>query len=189
MRNRWLIYGLIGLAFGIADWFFLDLLAALGQNRALNDYLLQAPDILRILAVLLLVGLNYGIWLVPVIPIAIYEVKRSQSLRRAALSAALVWSAAMLSYYGYYTAALLFIGLPNLDFVLFSNRISATYWADAQPIFQRVILDQFMEWIVIAIVGGICVGGLSAYLYRRVLARRAAGRPGRSAPQVNSPIL
>ena len=60
MRNRWLIYGLIGLAFGIADWFFLDLLAALGQNRALNDYLLQAPDILRILAVLLLVGLNYG---------------------------------------------------------------------------------------------------------------------------------
>lgn len=95
----------------------------------------------------------------------------------------------MLSYYGYYTAALLFIGLPNLDFVLFSNRISATYWADAQPIFQRVILDQFMEWIVIAIVGGICVGGLSAYLYRRVLARRAAGRPGRSAPQVNSPIL
>jgi hypothetical protein len=188
MRNRWLIYGLIGLAFGLADWFFLDLLASLGQNQVLNENLLQAPEFLRILITFVLVGLNYGVWLAPVIPIAIYEVKRSQSLRRAALSAVLVWSAAMVSYYAYYTFALLFIGLPNLDFMLFSNRNSATYWADSLPLFQRVILDQFIEWIGIAVIGGIFVGLLSAYGFKIVSGRRATIGSGRSSPQTKGSI-
>jgi hypothetical protein len=44
--------------------------------------------------------------------------------------AVIVWSAVMLSYYAFYAYFLLYVGLPNLNFMLFSNRQSTTYWAD-----------------------------------------------------------
>ena len=166
MRNRWLIYVAIGLCFGFADWYFLDLLASLSQNQALNENLLQAPEYIRVMIVMVLVISNYGVWLIPVIPAAIYEMKRSQSLRRAAISAVIVWSAAMLSYYAYYAFMLMFVGLPNMDFMLFSNRQSVAYWADWWPPFRRVILNQFVEWIGIAVIGGAIVGTLSAYVFK-----------------------
>lgn len=165
MRNRWLIYVAVGLCFGIADWYFLDLLALFSQNPALDDTLLQAPEYIRTLIVIALITLNYGIWLVPVIPTAIYEMKRSCSLRHAAISAVIVWSAAMVSYYSYYAFILMFIGVPNMDLMLFSNRQAANYWNDWWPPFKRVILDQFLEWLGIAVIGGAIVGVLSAYLF------------------------
>ncbi len=154
MLRRWLIYAAIGLGFGIADWFFLDLLASLSQNQVLNETLPQMPEVIRLLIVIILVAANYGIWLIPVIPAAIYEMRRSLSLRRAALSAVIVWCAAMVSYYAYYAFMLMAVGLPNMEFMLLSNRRSATYWADVWPPFQRVILAQFAEWIGIAVIGG-----------------------------------
>jgi hypothetical protein len=177
MRNRWLIYIAVGLCFGFADWYFLDLLASLSQNQALNENLLQAPEYIRVLIVMVLVISNYGVWLIPVIPTAIYEMKRSQSLRRAAISAVIVWSMAMLSYYAYYAFMLMFIGLPNMDFMFFSNRQSATYWADWWPPFQRVILAQFFDWIGIAVIGGVIVGTLSAYVFNLVSKRRRQREP------------
>jgi hypothetical protein len=177
MRNRWLIYVAIGLCFGFADWYFLDLLASLGQNQALNGNLLQAPGYIRIIIVMVFVISNYGVWLIPVIPTAIYEMKRLQSLRRAAISAVIVWSSAMLSYYAYYAFMLMFVGLPNMDFMLFSNRQSATYWADWWPPFQRVILAQFIDWIGIAVIGGVIVGTLSAYVFNLASKRRRQREP------------
>lgn len=169
MRNRWLIFIAVGLAFGIADWYFLDLLASLGQNPALSDNLLQASPYIRLLAVIALVALNYGVWLVPVIPVAIYEMKRSRSLRGAAISAVIVWSAAMLSYYAYYAFMLMFVGLPNMDFMLFKNHQLASYWENWWGPFRRVILDQFVEWIGIAVIGGAIVGTMSAYVSDRLV--------------------
>ncbi len=132
-----------------------------------------APDavVIRILTVIILVAANYGIWLIPVIPVAIYEMSRSHSLRRAALSAVIVWSAAMVSYYAYYAFMLMAVSLPNMEFMLFSNRRSATYWADMWPPFRRVIVAQFAEWIVIAVIGGAMVGTLSAYVYHLLTKR------------------
>ncbi len=160
MRKRWLIYAAIGLSFGVADWYFLDLLASIGQ--VLNDSL---PEPARILVVIAIIASNYGIWLVPVIPAAIYEMKRSQSLRRAALSAVIVWSMALVSYYAYYTFMLMFVGLPHLEFMLYANRQAATYWADWWPPFRRVILNQFIEWIGVAIAGGALAGFFSARIF------------------------
>ena len=171
MRNRWLIYVAVGLCFGIADWYFLDLLASLSQNQALNDNLLRVPEYIRVLIVIALVTSNYGVWLVPVILTAIYEMKHSHSLRRAAISAVIVWSAAMLCYYSYYAFMLMFVGLPNMDFMLFSNHQSATYWDDWWIPFKRVILDQFIEWLGIAVIGGTIVGTLSAYAFSFSLTR------------------
>jgi hypothetical protein len=166
MRRRWWKYALVGLIFGVVDWYFLDLLASLSRFDALNDFLEQAPALVRLLFIALIIGANYGIWLVPVIPGAIYEMRKSGSLRSAALSGVIVWSMAMVSYYSYYALILMFVGAPHLEFMLFANRAAPTYWADWWPPFKRVIVDQFVEWIGIAIVGGGVAGALTGYVFR-----------------------
>jgi len=171
MRNRWIIYVAIGLCFGILDWYFLDLLASLNQIQFLNEGL---PAFVQVLVVILLVSMNYGIWLIPVIPVAIYEMKRSNSIRKSAGAAIIVWSVAILSYYAYYAFLLMFVGLPNLDFMLFSNKQTASYWTDFWPPFKRIILDQFVEWIGIAVIGGGIVGSMSAYLFKGVTKKKVA---------------
>lgn len=123
MQKRWLVYILIGLIFGWADWYFLDFLASFSRNQALNDAIYQLPALFQMGIVAIFIILNYGVWLIPVIPTAVYEMKFSYSVWRAALAAVTVWSAALLSYYAYYTFLLMFIGLPNLDFMLISNRL------------------------------------------------------------------
>jgi hypothetical protein len=174
VRRRWLIFAVIGICFGIADWYFLDLLAALSQSQALNENLQMASASIRGLITMFLIISNLGVWLIPVIPIAIYEMKCSQSLWRAALSAVLVWSAALFSYYAYYAFRLMFVGLPNLDFMLYSNHSSASYWVDWLLPFRQIILDQFVEWIGIALIGGAIVGTLSAYAFQLYSKRRNA---------------
>jgi hypothetical protein len=178
MRNRWLAYAGLGLCFSVVDWYFLDLWARLSQNQALNQSLVQASDLARLLVVFLIVSINYGIWLVPVVPAAIYETRRSGSVARAAVAAVVVWSAAMGAYYAYYAFMLLWVGLPNMDFMVFANRHAPGYWTDFWPPFRRVIVDQFAEWIGIAIVGGAIVGALSAVAYGRLSKR---WRPSNSA--------
>ena len=61
MKKRWLLYSLIGLAFGLIDWYYLDLLAHFPWGS-----LGQSPLVIPII-----IAMNYGIWLVPVVPIAL----------------------------------------------------------------------------------------------------------------------
>ncbi len=171
MRNRWLAYGVVGLFFGLVDWYFLDLWARLSQNQALNQPLDQTNALVQLLIVVLLIAINYSIWLVPVVPAAVYEMQRSQSVRRAALAAVLIWSAALVSYYAYYAFRLMWVGLPNMEFMLLANRHMPGYWADWWPPFRRVIVDQFLQWIGVAVVGGVLVGALTAMLTRLTLRR------------------
>ena len=165
MRKRWIIYIFIGLVFGIIDWYFIDLLATLNQTQRLNNFFLERSEVLRQLYIAVIVILNYGIWLIPAIPIAIVEMKRSGKLWKAAVAAVIVWSMALLSYYAYYAFLLMFVGLPNFDFMLFKYRQSATYWVDWWPPFKRVIVNQFVEWLLVGLAGGTIVGVISAYLY------------------------
>lgn len=171
MRNRWLIYIIVGLCFGIIDWYFLDFLASsfalLGQNESVSE-----TAFLLVLMIAVFITLNYGIWLVPVIPTAIFEVRRSHSLWKATLASALIWVTAIFSYYTFYTFLLMFVGLPHLEFMLFSNLQSATYWADWWLPFRRVVLDQFFDWIGIAVLGGVIIGALGAHLFNVVSKRR-----------------
>lgn len=170
LHSRYLRYLLIGLVFGIVDWYYLVGLGRFPWQNILGDA--TVPWI----AIPLIIGLNYGIWLVPVIPIAIFEVRRSQSVLRAAMAAVLTWCAAIFAYYAYYTLLLTFVGLPNMDFLLFGNRQSPTYWSDWMKVFNRVILAQFAEWVVVAVVGGAIVGAGCAGLYGWWTRRRALVR-------------
>lgn len=162
MKKRWLIYCLIGLVFGVVDWYYLDLLAHFSWGQ-LGESLLVIP---------IIIALNYGIWLVPVVPIAIYEVHRSRSTRLSAVSGITVWSSAIFSYYTYYTALLAFWGLPNMDYLLVIGEHPPTFWQDWAIVFQKVILSQFLEWIIIAVIGGGIVGLIASRFYFYWLGRR-----------------
>jgi hypothetical protein len=173
VRRRWLFFIVIGLFFGVIDWYYLDGLSSFLSDFGSSSNMNNAAPVVQLLGIAMIIILNWGFWLVPVIPAAIYESKHSKSIGLAALSAITVWSFAILSYYGYYTILLLFWGLPNLDFMLFSNRNSPTYWQDWQPIFQRLILNQFFEWIVVALIGGAVVGALTGFVHRYLLKRKS----------------
>jgi hypothetical protein len=147
-KNRWLVYALIGLAFGVFDWYYLNLLARFPWGSLGNS-----PIVIPII-----IGLNYGIWLVPVLPVTYYESRQSLSKRNAALSGALCWSCSILSYYIYYTLLLAFWGLPNMDHLLVLGEKGAGFSQEWNMAFQRIILDQVIEWLPVALVGGALMG-------------------------------
>jgi hypothetical protein len=66
----------------------------------------------------------------------------------------------------------MFAGLPGMEFMLFVHRHLPSYWNDWWVSFQQVILNQFMDWIGVAIVGGAIVGALSAAGVRLFWQRR-----------------
>ncbi len=147
--KRWHSYIMIGLAFGVFDWFFLQWLAdGLGPNLVENFG--ENPFIV----IPIIIGLNYGIWLVPIIPVVIYETKRSTSIKSPILAAILTWTCALFSYFAYY-AVLLSLGLlPNLAHLnVFGDRYDG-FWREYARMFNRIILFQFLEWLPIAVIGG-----------------------------------
>lgn len=70
--KRWFVYILIGLVFGVVDWFFVDWLSrGLGPNLGDNPFII----------IPIIIGLNYGIWLVPIIPVVIYETRQADRIK------------------------------------------------------------------------------------------------------------
>lgn len=61
--------------------------------------------------------LNYGIWLVPLIPIVIYESRKASNIKKPAYAGMLIWGAGVTSYYGYYWLLLSLGKLPGWDYL------------------------------------------------------------------------
>jgi hypothetical protein len=163
LMKRWHNYVLIGLFFGIFDWFYLDWL-----SRGLGPNLGENP----LIVIPIMIGLNYGIWLVPVIPVVIYETKQADSIKGPILAAILTWCCALFSYYIYYAILLSLGKLPNLTHLnLFSERYVG-FWGDYWRMFRWIILSQFLEWIPIAIVGG---GIIAAFFWWIIRMRKING--------------
>ncbi len=157
IRKRFTAYALIGLFFGILDWFYLDWLAHF-QWGALSESLLVIPFILL---------MNYGIWFVPVIPVAIHETGRSGSIRSPMLAGSLLWSCAILSYYAYYAILLSTGKLPHLAHLNIFGEKYDTFWPEYWQMFKGIIIGQVFEWIFIAIAGGAIIGALVYWLFRK----------------------
>ena len=102
-----------------------------------------------------------------VAPISILEIRKSGSLQRCAIAGASTWSSAVFSYYLFYTILLAFKGLPHMDHLLISNRAVPTFWKQWSIAFQRIILAQILEWILIAIMGRCILGFLPGFVYRK----------------------
>ncbi|MDF1520483.1 MAG: hypothetical protein RQ728_00335 [Brevefilum sp.] len=156
--KRWYLYALIGLIFGIFDWFYLDWLA-----RGLSPNLGENPFIV----IPIILGLNYGIWLVPIIPVTLYEANRAKTIKSPIFAGILTWSCAILSYYIFYAFLLSLGRLPNLEHLnIFGQNfenVRPEYWR----MFNRIILFQFLEWTPIAVIGGGVAGAIAWWVIRR----------------------
>ena len=75
-KHRFIIYAVIGLIFGMIDWFYLEWLTQLSWD-SLGESVLVVP---------IIIGMNYGIWLVPIIPVVIYEARRAQKMLQPMLA-------------------------------------------------------------------------------------------------------
>src|SRR5690242_5612845 len=83
------LYGVIGFIFGLFDWFF-------------NESIISSfPDYNIIFSLIGLI-VKWGIWLVPAIPIAILEAKRTYRPSTSAIAVVFVWLTAIITYYLYY---------------------------------------------------------------------------------------
>lgn len=147
-RSRWFGYGLVGILFGIADWYYLDGLAHFPWGPLENIPFM----------VLVVIGLNYGIWLLPVLPVTFFESRKSRLASRSALAGAICWSSSILSYYAYYAVLLALGMLPNLENLNILGEKPAGFWQDFGTAFHNIILDQVLEWLPIALIGGVLVG-------------------------------
>jgi len=166
--NRWLKYALIGLLFGIADWYYLDLLAHFNWGN-FGSSILVIPIFLL---------LNYGFWLVPILPIVVVESRRGSRILSPVLAGVITWSSAIASYYAFYTVLLSLGVLPHLAGLnVFGDRYPG-FWEDWMAVFRKIILAQFFEWIVIAIVGGGLIGAVVSFVYRTWINRKSSTSPG-----------
>jgi hypothetical protein len=149
-KRRFLLYALIGLIFGIIDWFYLDWLAHISWG-SLGESILVIP---------IIIGMNYGIWLVPIIPVVIYEARHAQGISNPMLAGMLTWSCAIFSYYVYYAILLSLGKLIHLKHLNVFGEKNSAFWSEYWRMFNRLILGQFLEWIIIAIIGGAIAGAL-----------------------------
>jgi hypothetical protein len=146
----------LGLLFGIADWYFIKLLMWLISIVHYNIFV----DVLGFAA-------NWAIWLVPAIPVAIYQVRRLPTPIFSALAVMIVWMSAIVAYYLYYAFLLAFVGLPQMESLLVFGPHSELFWSAWSPVFQTLILGQILEWSSIALIGGSLIGWSVATFYLR----------------------
>ena len=71
-KNRWSVYALLGIVFGIVDFFYQGLVQGIGNNT-------------------LLIFMVLVIWVVIVTPVAINEAKVTRSAWKAALASTFTW--------------------------------------------------------------------------------------------------
>lgn len=155
--KRWTIFAGIGLLFGVIDWFYLDWLAHISWG-SLGESTMVIP---------LIILLNYGIWLVPIIPAVIIAARNGQRIWDPILIGIITWIFALVGYYAYYWALLSLGKLPNLGHLNVFGEKFASFRSEYWHMVRRVILYQFLEWSVIAIVGGGVIGALAWWIFRK----------------------
>lgn len=157
LSHRFLLYIVIGLIFGILDWFYLNCLSHISWGSR-GESVLVVPIFL---------AMNYGIWLVPILPVAIYEARHTHRMRNPIIAGVLTWSCAIFSYYFYYAALLSLGKLVHFErFNIFGDKdetFEYYYW----QMFKGIILGQFFEWIIIAVIGGTLIGVLSFWFFHK----------------------
>lgn len=157
MKRQWFIYLMIGVVFGVVDFFYHGFLSSfLGRQQAFT------PSLAGEIAWLVL---SIGIWLVPIVPIALYEARISRSRLRSALASLTTWCVSIVSYYLSNVAQLAFLGLPSRMELHISNHGAPFFWENWVSVFLQDILGGIAEWIVVAAIGGFIVGFLTSFFY------------------------
>ncbi len=155
--SRFFLYVVIGLIFGIIDWFYLNWLAHISWG-GLGDSIFVIP---------IIIIMNYGIWLIPIIPVVIYEAKIGQKIVFPALAGMVTWMGAIFSYYFYYGSLLSLGKLVHLEHLNIFGEKYDNFWYEYWQMFKGIILGQFFEWIIIAIIGGGLIGALAFVIFHK----------------------
>jgi hypothetical protein len=150
---RWWIYLLIGILFGAFDFYY---------HRLVFDLLGGG---------LLWFVLSLGIWLAPILPVALLEARTSRSALRSALAGLLTWCASIVSYYLTNAVQLLLIGYPGRPELHITRRGDPYFWENWKIVLQGEIIIEggIFEWIWVAAAGGFAFGWAigAVYLYGR----------------------
>ena len=160
MKKRWFIYIIIGIGFGVFDFYYQGFI----QNSFASSLL---GEITRVMLIL-------GIWLVPVIPIVLYETKVSQSRVMSALTCSLTWCISIISYYLFNTVQLAFLGFSTRPELHISNHRDPFFWENWKSVLWHGIFLSIVEWSIVAVVGGLIVGVLVSSVYLRLRETRNA---------------
>ena len=160
-KHNFFLYALIGLIFGVIDWLYLNWLAHISWG-SLGESILVLPVI---------IGMNYGIWLVPILPVVIYEARHADRIIHPMLAGMLTWSCAIFSYYTYYAILLSLGKLIHFEHLNIFGEKYETFWYEYWQMFKGIILGQFFEWLIIALICGAIIGALTFRFLRKVSMR------------------
>ncbi|MBX4262792.1 hypothetical protein KTC96_23320 (plasmid) [Clostridium estertheticum] len=147
MKKRWFIYIIIGVLFGVFDFFYQEFTEGMATSYAM--WFVVA----------------WAIWLIPIIPVVIYEAKVSKSSVMSALANVLTWSVSTISYYLFIPIKLIFIGQATRIEMYISNYRDQFYWSNLKSILLGDVLSGIVRWIGVAIVGGFITGFLISFIY------------------------
>lgn len=147
MKRRWFIYLAVGVLFGVFDFFSQNILEFFLPNLHLSTHSLILGQIIGL-------TLSYGLWLVPIVPIILYEAKISHSRILAGLSNSFTWCISVLSYYVTYVVQQL--SSPSGDLHI-SNPF---FWSNLQS-----YASTTLEWIIFAAISGFVFGFLVSLIY------------------------
>lgn len=160
MKKRWLFYLLIGVLFGIFDFYF--------QTWMQQNMFSGMPGNLAMIPIL-------GVWLAMVIPIALREATAARSVWLAAAASAFSWSVSIIAYYLFMGVNLILIGQPAREEMHISNHAAPYYWSNVKSFFLGDFMDGVSEWIVVALIGGCLIGLVAGWIaLRRQNDRRSA---------------
>jgi hypothetical protein len=147
MKKPWSLCILVGVLFGIFDFYYQELTQGIVTSWFL--WFLVA----------------WGIWLVPVLPIIIHTARVSQSKLTSAFAGIATWCTSVISYYVYLMIKLVLIGQATRPELQISNYRDPFYWSNLKSVFSGEVLGGILEWILIAAVGGGIVGFSVSFLY------------------------
>ncbi|HOQ02096.1 MAG TPA: hypothetical protein PK604_15025 [Acetivibrio clariflavus] len=150
MKRRWIIYIIVGILFGVFDFFYQELTSGIISSYA--TWFIVA----------------WGIWLIPIIPISIYEAKVTKSCLRSAFTSVITWSISIVSYYLFMAVKLVLIGQASRKELHISNYRDEFYWSNLKSLFTGDVLSGIIEWIGIAIVGGFVIGLSVSFAYLKL---------------------
>ncbi|PFH88958.1 hypothetical protein [Bacillus sp. AFS088145] len=151
MKIRWFVYIVIGIVFSVFDFYF---------HSFISNVLVQGEFFWKVL--------TYGVWLVPIVPIALNEVRTSKSKLMSALASSSTWLVSIIFYYLSNAFQLGIIGISTSPEMHISNYRDRFFWENWKSVFWDDIVGGIVEWSDLAVVGGFIVGISVSYIYLRL---------------------
>lgn len=168
--QRFLIYALSSILFGVLNWYQRDHLAVLLEpyidHRAIRiavvDPLIQN----------LILGLPlFLVWLIPALIIVLIEIRQSQRPLLSAVAVTLFWLLANVSYYAIWTGEILLgrgLGLGDAQVPFATDPGWSSFWESMGTV-DMIVGGELLLYAGIAVAAGPIVGGLGGYIVLKLM--------------------